>query len=600
MERFDDLGSATLLWISARPANFRRTAEHPSGKESDQAMIARILENGQQAHAEAADQVVGRIRTSLAGRIGADSVTRYFDARVRMEYAPGRLDVRTQTKFMANLLGRRFGTALREAASDATGTQAVEVAFDVDPAGRPGTDEEAPKATASRSGASVRAARKPTPSQGPVTRYRLDDFVVGATNRLAYEAACQFAARRAGRGPGDRTGPATLFLHGVCGLGKTHLLHGIASKYVESNPGAVVRVVTGEAFTNEFIGAVQAGREGVKDGGRTQVSGLERFRRAYRRVDLLCIDDVHFLTSKAATQSELLHTFDELDLSGACIVLASDEHPRQVKKFSDALVSRFMAGLVTRIDPPDQALCERLLRSLAQRRGLTMDDGVVRAIVTRIAPISANGKSGMGGAGGTGEGGGRFTSVRDIEGLMTRIEAYARLGDDGSETSTNGRHALPGGGGRRVGMLAAQQALGQQWGADTGVGTSAAAGVLERRAPVVVSRPGQAGRTLKLEQITGHVCRVLGVEFDELTGNGRRPQVVLARSLISRLARRLTTLSFPEIARGIGRPTHSTIIAACQRLEAQMAQETQPTVDLGGTILTVRELCERMEGELGK
>jgi chromosomal replication initiator protein len=308
-------------------------------------------------------------------------------------------------------------------------------------------------------------------------------------------------------------------------------------------------------------------------------------------VDLLCIDDVHFLTSKSATQSELLHTFDELDLSGACIVLASDEHPRQVKKFSDALVSRFMAGLVTRIDPPDQALCERLLRTLAQRRGLTMEEGVVRAIVTRIAPLSGNGK----GAVGAGEGGGRFTSVRDIEGLMTRIEAYARLGEDSSETTTNGRNALPGG--RRVGMLAAQQALGQQWGADAGVG--AAAGVLERRSPVVVSRPGQTGRTLKLEQITGHVCRVLGVEFDELTGNGRRPQVVLARSLISRLARRLTTLSFPEIARGIGRPTHSTIIAACQRLEAQMAMETQPTVDLGGTVLTVRELCERMEGELG-
>jgi chromosomal replication initiator protein len=423
-------------------------------------------------------------------------------------------------------------------------------------------------------------------------RYRLNEFVVGATNRLAYEAACQFAARRAVRAPGERTGPATLFLHGVCGLGKTHLLHGIAERYLANNPGAVVKVVTGETFTNEFISAVQAGRETPKDGGRAPASGLERFRRAYRRVDLLCIDDVHFLTSKSATQSELLHTFDELDLSGACIVLASDEHPRQVKKFSDALVSRFMAGLVTRIDPPDQALCERLLRTLAQRRGLTMEDGVVRAIVTRIAPLSAGGKGG----GGTTEAGGRFTSVRDIEGLMTRIEAYARLGEDGTETSTNGRHAA---GGRRVGMLAAQQALGQQWGVEA-VNGSAGVGVLERRAPVVVSRPGQSGRTLKLEQITAHVCRVLGVEFDELTGNGRRPQVVLARSLISRLARRLTTLSFPEIARGIGRPTHSTIIAACQRLEAQMASATPPTVDLGGTVLTVRELCERMEGELGK
>ncbi len=105
-----------------------------------------------------------------------------------------------------------------------------------------------------------------------------------------------------------------------------------------------------------------------------------------------------------------------------------------------------MAGLVTRIDPPDQALCERLLRSTGAATRVTMDDGVVRAIVTSRS-ISANGKGGTG----TGEGGGRFASVRDIEGLMTRIEAYARLGDDGSETSTNGRHAAPGRAPRRYG-----------------------------------------------------------------------------------------------------------------------------------------------------
>ena len=321
---------------------------------------------------------------------------------------------------------------------------------------------------------------------------------------------------------------------------------------------------------------------------------------------------MHFLTSKAATQSELLHTFDELDLSGARIVLASDEHPRQVKKFSDALVSRFMAGLVTRIDPPDQALCDTLIRTMARRRGLVMDDAVVRAVVSRIAPISIRTRSAD-----------RPTSrevvsVRDIEGLMTRIEAYARLGNHGSDFA--GAPAAPAAAAsaapsmRRVGMLAAQQALGQQWGGgdDEAPGGGGVA-MIERRSPVVVSRgvpgagvagngvngvAGAGAKTLRLDQITGHVCRVLGVEFEELTGNGRRPQAVLARSLISHLARRLTTLSFPEIARGIGRPTHSTIIAACQRLQAQMNAEAPPTVDLGGTVLTVKELCERLAGEL--
>ncbi len=109
----------------------------------------------------------------------------------------------------------------------------------------------------------------------------------------------------------------------------------------------------------------------------------------------------------------------------------------------------------------------------------------------------------------------------------------------------------------------------------------------------MVSRPGQAGRTLKLEQITGHVCRVLGVEFDELTGNRRRPQVVLARSLISRLA----ASDDAELPgdRPRDRAPDSLDDHRC-RARGTMAQETQPTVDLGGTVLTVRELCERMEG----
>src|SRR5262245_9153437 len=93
-------------------------------------MIARSPETEEAQRSGTPDPVVGRIRTSLASRIGSDSVARYFDGQVRLDYAPGRLEVRTPTKFMANLLGRRFGAALREAASAATGTPEVEVAFD--------------------------------------------------------------------------------------------------------------------------------------------------------------------------------------------------------------------------------------------------------------------------------------------------------------------------------------------------------------------------------------------------------------------------------------------------------------------------------------
>lgn len=543
-------------------------------------MIASQANTNTEQAAGGADQVVGRIRITLADRIGEDSLSRYFDSRVRLDYAPGRLAVHTPTRFMANLLGRRFGDALRDAASEATGAATVEVSFDVDAEGPGvlvGAEAPAPRPPAPRRpGAGSRSgARGATPAHAP-RAYRLEDFIVGDSNRLAYEAAVQFGSARDPNPANGRKGPATLFLHGACGMGKTHLVHGIAARYQETNPAAVVRVVTGETFTNEFISALRSGK-GSEHG--SSVGGLERFRRAFRRVDLLCIDDVHFLTSKTATQAELLHTFDELDLGGARIVLASDEHPRAVKKFSDALVSRFMAGLVTQVTPPDQALCDRLVRMMAQRRGLLMDDGVVRATVARIAPLPTAAARRQRDAGER-----RSISVRDIEGLMTRIEAYAKLSQDGVS-----------GGLRRAGMAAVQQALGQQWGG----GEDGSQAARRPGMPVFVTRAGESGRALKLEQIVNHVGRVLGVEFEELTGNGRRPQVVLARSLISYLARRLTTLSFPEIARGIGRPTHSTIIAACQRLEGQMAMEHPPRLDLGGTELTVKELCERMEGELG-
>ncbi len=105
-------------------------------------------------------------------------------------------------------------------------------------------------------------------------------------------------------------------------------------------------------------------------------------------------------------------------------------------------------------------------------------------------------------------------------------------------------------------------------------------------------------RTIRIEHIIAHVGRVLGVEFDELSGDGRRARVVLARSIIARLARRLTRLSFPEIARAMGRPTHSTVIAQVQRMEAWMDPESTRTVDLNGEHLTIAELCERIERDL--
>src|SRR4029077_690209 len=104
---------------------------------------------------------------------------------------------------------------------------------------------------------------------------------------------------------------------------------------------------------------------------------------AYRAVRLLCIDDVQFLANKHSTQGELLHTFDAIDLDGARIVLASDEHPRTVRKLSAALISRFLAGMVVRLDPPEPALREKIVAHLAKGRGMSLEPAACTLIAAR-------------------------------------------------------------------------------------------------------------------------------------------------------------------------------------------------------------------------
>ncbi|MFN9973511.1 MAG: DnaA ATPase domain-containing protein, partial [Phycisphaerae bacterium] len=135
-----------------------------------------------------------------------------------------------------------------------------------------------------------------------------------------------------------------------------------------------------------------------------KAGGIEAFRRSYRRLGLLCIDDVHFLSSKDATQTELLHTLDAIAQGGAKIVMASDEHPREIRKLSSALSSRFMSGAVLRIEEPDEALRRALADRLSAKRGIALD---------------ASGAQALAGA--------AWRSVRELEGVLTQIMAAVRL-----------------------------------------------------------------------------------------------------------------------------------------------------------------------------
>lgn len=539
------------------------------------------------------DDRSGAIVRRLIGSIGAERFARWFGVADAIRHEGAGLVVSVRDKAAGGLLEKRFGREIREALSAELGDgasyevrvvaeaasaaevkgRATSTHAKTDSAGSGGTDGGA------RAGfGSARAAAKAAASE----RYRLESFLVSASNRLAYNAAVQMAEGtspvRSSGGAGG-AGGSPLFIHGACGVGKTHLLQGIAVRFRERHPGATVRVTSGEQFMNDFVNVVRAGSSGG-------VNGVERFRRMYRKVDLLCIDDVHFLASKQATQGELLHTFDEIERGGARMVLVSDEHPRRLAKFSPALVSRFMAGMVAGLGPPDAELRAQIVRAFGARRGLVCSDAAVDAIVERT--------------GGIGQTPG--CSVREIEGLMVKIEAVYRLTTEDRAMRNAPEHgaelrvtpalvarALDGDGGAMGGMAmpslrlvggldeAGAPAINGQGGGATPTHASESGAARQhsgaRSVSGVGALAGSGSRLVRADMIVSQTCAALNVDTADLSGKTRHKRVVLARAIITHLARQMTTHSYPEIARIIGRPNHSTVITAHQRLAKQLEND---------------------------
>lgn len=211
------------------------------------------------------------------------------------------------------------------------------------------------------------------------SRFRLDEFIVGPSNELAYRCAIDAA-----REPGKKFNP--LFIHGGCGLGKTHLLQGICNALSDSHVRWMYS--SAEEFTNQFIWALQSKK-------------LDRFRERFRHVDVLVIDDVHFLSDKKATQAEFLHTFNEISGGGRQIVLASDAHPKLIGQLADPLVNRFVSGMVAKIDKPELATRRAILVRRARSLGLDLADEVLDFIAENIQD-----------------------NVRELEGALFKLLAY--------------------------------------------------------------------------------------------------------------------------------------------------------------------------------
>nr|WP_304598600.1 chromosomal replication initiator protein DnaA [Nocardiopsis sp. FIRDI 009] len=252
-----------------------------------------------------------------------------------------------------------------------------------DPSGGQEESDEAP-----RDAPGAPPGRSPEVPTGEHARlnpkYTFDTFVIGSSNRFAHAASVAAA-----EAPAKAYNP--LFIHGGSGLGKTHLLHAIGHYTHRLYEGSRVRYVSSEEFTNEFINSI---RDGKADG----------FRRRYRDIDVLLVDDIQFLENKEQTQEEFFHTFNTLHNSDKQIVISSDRPPKQLTTLEDRMRSRFEWGLLTDVQPPELETRIAILRKKAAQEGLAAPPEVLEFIASKIS-----------------------TNIRELEGALIRVTAFASL-----------------------------------------------------------------------------------------------------------------------------------------------------------------------------
>ncbi|MBL1217231.1 MAG: hypothetical protein D8M59_07010 [Planctomycetes bacterium] len=501
-----------------------------------------------------------RLLQGLQRRIGSRKMGLWFEHTAKVGVSHDQVRVVVPSRFHADWITKNFKEHVCQAANDATGKSlrfAVEVQPDSfaaastnraqpgaelphrdgngrrtthpDRASRDRTsDTQADSAAPSRLvlktdaiGHATRQNDTPTMRRRRPTGFDLNDFVVGLSNRMAYEATSRFI-------DSDPLGPS-LFVHGGCGLGKTHLLQGACSAFLQKHPGARVRYYTGEEFTNRYIGAIRS-------------NTLNDFRRSCRSLDLLALDDVHFLSNKKATQNEFLCTFDEIGRCQARVLLASDEHPRDIMEFHERIVTRFLSGMVVEIHQPDRDMRLTLINRLSGRYGLALTPGAAELLATE-----------------------ELASVREIQGTLASLRALAEFSPDSQGGRVASSHI-------EVGVILVQKLL--------------------NAAVPAVNRPVQ------VSTIVATVADRFRMNVDRIMGSSRQRQAVLARSLCSYLARTMTQHSLPEIARALGRKNHTTVLAAVRRIEKDLAAGAEVAVCPDVPAMTLECLVASLKSEI--
>ena len=338
----------------------------------------------------------------------------------------------------------------------------------------------------------------PTP-ESPRDRFTFDNFVVGASNELAMAVARQVASQ-CGTGRAPQYNP--IVIHGSNGMGKTHLLYAIENAVRDNHPDKRMRFISAEDFVSTFVASVR---------GQTR-EGISAFKTSLRDVDLLVIDDAHFIADKPGSQEELLHTLVSLVDSGKQILIAADRHPDKIEKATERLKSYMSSGLVCKIGAADYELRLRILdRLIARRRAAGQQDLAIPQNARDHLAARMN------------------ATPRDLEGAFNQIVAQSEF-----------------------------------------LGTSI---TLESVQETLSDSRYMMGQRLTVDRIQRAVCEVFSVTPTDMVSKRRARIIARPRQVAMYLCKKLTKRSLPDIGRRFGGRDHTTVMHAVKRIDQLRADD---------------------------
>ena len=431
----------------------------------------------------------------IAEKIGQKSFDIWLKPLALLSISDSLVDLEVPNKFFKDWVSENYSELIKEVLSQISKNE-----YSVQLHLREGKEDN--PLSAEKASHPTHVTRPMSKEDGLNPNYTFDAYVVGSCNQFAHAASLAVANL-----PAKNYNP--LFIYGGVGLGKTHLVNAIGNHILDNDPGAKVCYLSSEKFTNELINSIRYEK-------------MADFRNKYRNKDVLLVDDIQFLGGKERTQEEFFHTFNALYDSHKQIIITSDKLPKEIPGLEERLRSRISWGLIADIQPPDIETKVAILCKKAELYNISLTNDVGLFLAGQLG-----------------------SNIRELEGALTRLRAYASLT------------------GNEINISMAKETL----------------------RDILTDRQ----KMITVENIQKIVANHFNIKVSDLKSPKKNKNFAQPRQISMYLCRTLTKSSFPEIGAKFGGKDHSTVIHACRQVEKRQADERE-----------VKNLIENLKNELQK